>query len=505
MPKEAIVIGSGFGGLAAANRLQAMGLRVKLFEMRPKLGGRAYQLRENGYTFDMGPSLVTATEVIDSIFQAAGRSMTDYLDLVPLDPYYRVHFHDGTSIDYTGDPVHMKQQMERFDARDAARYDDFMESIRPIYDAVITGGLGAQPFDTVRSMVEFLPQAMRLKAYLPVTTYVNRYFRDFRHRFLYSFHPLFIGGNPFRSPSVYLMIPYLEAKQGVWYAKGGMYSLVEALARLFVDQGGLIQTDAEVTEIVVKDGRATGVVVNGEAHSADVVVSNADVSHTYRSLVAPSARGKWTDRKLERVDYTMSCFLLYLGVRRTYPELAHHTLILSERYKDLVEDIFERKILADDFSMYLHAPTRSDPSMAPPGGESLYVLIPVPNLTADVDWDKEAAPFTRKIIDFLEAWGLEGLSDNLEVCRQFTPLDFESQLHAAHGNAFGIEPKLLQTAYFRPHNRSEDVDGLYLVGAGTHPGAGVPGVMLSAEAVANCVGEDLDLIPSTSQRVEAHV
>lgn len=493
--KSAIVIGSGFGGLAVANRLQSMGMQVTLFESREKVGGRAYQLKEAGYTFDMGPSLITAPDIIEDIFAAAGRRVEEYADLQPLDPFYRIYFHDGSSIDYSGDAEAMKRQMERFDPCDAARYDEFMESLRPIYDTVITDGLGASPFDTIRSMIDFLPRAIGLKAYLPVAKYVQRYFRDFRHQFLFSFHPLFIGGNPFRAPSVYLMIPYLEAKQGVWYARGGMYALVEGLARLFADQGGVLKTNAPVTRILVENGAARGVVVDGEEIEADVVVSNADVAHTYRDLVPPEARKKWSDKRVARTDYTMSCFLLYLGVRKEYPNLAHHTIILSHRYRDLVEDIFSRKVLAEDFSIYLHAPTRSDPSMAPDGCESLYALIPVPNLSADIEWEQETEPFTQRVLAFLEGWGLDGLRDHLDVCRAFTPLDFERELNAFQGNAFGIEPKLSQTAYFRPHNRSEDVRNLYLVGAGTHPGAGVPGVMLSAEAVAGCIRADHSPIP----------
>lgn len=490
-----IVIGSGFGGLAVANRLQAMGMQVTLLEKRDKVGGRAYQFKEVGYTFDMGPSLITAPAIIDDIFQAAARRLEDYLDLIPLDPFYRIFFHDGSSFDYTGDAEQMKAQMRRYNPGDADRYDDFMAAIKPIYETIIEDRLGAQPFDTVRSMVNFTPKALKKGAFLPVSTFAKRFFKDFRHQFLFSFHPLFIGGNPFRAPSVYIMIPYLEREQGVWFTRGGMYSVVEALERLFVEQGGRIQTGAEVTEIRAVDGRATGVVAGGQYHEADLVVSNADVAHTYRHLIAPAHRSKWTDRRVERMDYTMSCFLLYLGVRKSYPQLEHHTLILTQRYKALLADIFDHKVLPDDFSMYLHAPTKTDPGMAPEGCESLYVLVPVANLRADIDWATEAQPFEDRVLDFLEAWGLDGLRDHLDVCRRFTPLDFASELNAFAGNAFGIEPKLTQTAYFRPHNRSEDLENLYFVGAGTHPGAGVPGVMLSAEATEYSIRRDLALAP----------
>ncbi len=487
---NAVVIGSGFGGLAAANRLASAGYQVKLFEQREKLGGRAYQLKSKGYTFDMGPSLITATDIIDSVFASAGKSMHDYIDLMPLDPFYRVYFHDGTHIDYSGDAEAMKRQMARFNERDAENYDRFMEAAKPVYDAVITDELGARPFDTIRSMVDFVPRAIKLNAWMPVSMFARRFFKDERHRFLFSFHPLFLGGNPFRAPSVYIMIPYLEREQGVWFARGGMYSLVEAFSRLFEEQGGQTFTSSGVDEIVVRDGKTVGVNVGGEFHEADVVVSNADVGYTYRKLIKHEHRRKWTDKRIDRLDQTMSCFLMYIGVRKQYPNLEHHTLILAERYKELLVDIFDRKILPDDFSMYLHVPTKSDPEMAPDGCESMYVLIPVANLRSGIDWSLEAPKFADKVLGFLEDWGLEGLRENLDVCELFTPDDFASELSAEYGNAFGIEPKLTQTAYLRPHNRSEDVENLYFVGAGTHPGAGVPGVLLSAETTAWCIEQD---------------
>jgi phytoene desaturase len=491
--RTAVVVGSGFGGLAAAARLQAAGVQVTLVEKREKLGGRAYQLRDRGYVFDMGPSLVTAPHVIDSIFRAGGRRLQDYVDLVSLDPFYRIYFHDGTHLDYVGDPERMKAQMERYSPRDAERFDAFLKDVRPIYDAVIGDRLGSKPFDTVGSMMRFLPRMAKLRAYVPVTRFVNRYFEDFRHRFIFSFHPLFVGGNPFSTPSIYLMIPFLEREGGVWFTRGGMYSLVEGLGRYFQELGGTILTGEEVEEITVRDGRATGVRTASRELPADLVVSNADPGHTYGSLVDARHRKRWTDRKLARTDWSMSCFLLYLGTRRQYPQLEHHTLILTERYKGLLKDIFGKKILPDDFSMYLHAPTRTDPEMAPPGCESMYVLVPVANQESGLEWSRIKDDFADKVIDFLEEWGLEDLRAEMEVLHVFTPEDFETQLNATAGNAFAINPKFTQTAWFRPHNRSEDVENLYLVGAGTHPGAGVPGVLLSAETTYGCIAEDFGL------------
>ena len=491
--RTAIVIGAGFGGLAVANRLQASGVDVTLLEKREEIGGRAYQLRDSGYTFDMGPSLITAPHIIDSIFSAAGKNLREYVDLMSLDPYYRIYFHDGTHIDYVGDPERMKAQMAQFDPEDAANFDGFMDEIRPIYDAVIGDRLGSKPFDSLGTMLRFLPRMAQLKAFLPVTTFVNRWFKDFRHRFIYSFHPLFVGGNPFKTPSIYLMIPFLEREGGVWFSKGGMYSVVEALGRLFAEQGGQLRTGQQVNEILIEDGRAVGVRTSAGEMRADLVVSNADPGHTYGTLVEPKSRKRWSDRKIASIDWSMSCFLLYLGTKRQYPQLAHHTLILSERYKALLHDIFGRKILPEDFSMYLHAPTRTDPDMAPPGCESMYVLIPVANQQSGIDWPALQERFADTVIDYLEEWGLDDLRDQIEVQHVFTPDDFESELNATWGNAFAIEPKFTQTAWFRPQNRSEDVKALYLVGGGTHPGAGVPGVLLSAETTFGCIAEDWGL------------
>ncbi len=486
------VIGSGFGGLSAAIRLQARGFNVSLFEKGPAIGGHAAQLQRDGYTFDMGPSLITAPFILERLFRAAGRELSDYLELLPLDPFYRIYFHNGSSLDYTGDADAMRRRIGELAPRDAEHYDRFMADTRRIYDAVITDGLGSAPFDSLGTMADFIPQALRLKAFTPAYKFVQRYFDDPRIRFTFSFHPLFIGGSPFRAPSVYLMIPYLEKSGGVWFTRGGMYSVVEALGRLFRELGGEIHVNAEVNEIVVENGRAVGLESAAGPWRGDAVVSNADVAHTYGRLLAPRHRRKWNDRKLNNVKYSMSCFLMYIGVRKQYPELLHHTLILSERYRELVADIFDRKVLPDDFSMYLHVPTRTDPGMAPPGCESMYVLIPVANLQADIDWSVRGPRFADAVLEYLENdFGMQGLRENIEVLETYGPEDFARERNSWFGSPWGIEPRLTQTAWFRPHNRSEDVRNLYFVGAGTHPGAGVPGVMLSAEVTEKVVLADL--------------
>ncbi len=498
---RAVVIGSGFGGLTAAVRLQAAGISTTLIEQRGQLGGRAGQIIDSGYTFDTGPSLITAPPLLEDIFHTAGKRLDDYVSLMPLDPFYRVWFHDNTYIDYRSDLEQMKASMARFDQRDADRLEPFFTKLAPIYDAVITEGLGARPFDSLGKMIGFIPRVVSLGAWMPVSQFVQQYFRNWRHHFLYSFHPLFLGGNPFRAPSIFLMIPFLEKEGGVWYANGGMFSLVKGLGQLFQDIGGEIRlhTSAlriEVTGTSSSRPRATGVQVIDRKDNvqftlnADIVVSNADVGHTYGKLLGKVKRQRWTDSRLKRIQQSMSCFLMYLGVKKKYPKLSHHTIILGPRYKGLVQDIFDRKILADDFSMYLHVPSRTEPSMAPSGGESIYILVPVPNLRSDTDWGDTAELMSDRVINALEKWGLEDLRSSIEVQHIFTPNEFESEYNSTSGNAFGIEPRITQTAWFRPHNRSEDIEGLYLVGAGTHPGAGVPGVVLSASATMHAIKED---------------
>jgi phytoene desaturase len=385
----------------------------------------------------------------------------------------------------------MKAQMRKFNPKDAENYDKFIEQSRLLYQAVIEEGLGSTPFMDIQSMIKFIPRALKLKALLPAYSFVKKYFEDPRHRFTFSFHPLFIGGNPFRAPSIYLMIPYLEKHGGVWFTNGGMYSVVEAFEKVFKEIGGKVVTNAEVEKIQIENGRAVGVKTKSADYKADLVVSNADLAHTYKDLINQQHRKKYTDRHVKNMKYSMSAFLLYLGVKKQYPQLLHHTLILSERYKGLVNDIFKNKILPEDQSMYLHVPSRSDAGMAPEGSESMYVLIPVTNMDADIDWDAKKESYAKHILNFLEKdFKLDGLQENLEVLEIFTPKDFAVTQNAHLGSAWGVEPTLMQSAYFRPHNRSEDIPNLYFVGASTHPGAGVPGVLLTAEATEQVILSD---------------
>lgn len=483
-----VVIGSGFAGLASAIRLQAQGHQVTIVERREKVGGRAYQLIDRGYVFDMGPSLITAPDLIDDVFAAAGRSTADYVRLVPLDPFYRIYFDDGRHFEYAGDQARMEAEVAKFNPADVAGYRRLMAGVKAIYDRAFDD-LAHQPFLKRSGFVKILPDLARLNAVRSVYAYVASYLRDPHLRKVFSFHPLFLGGNPFTTSSIYAIIPYLERLGGVHFALGGMYSLVEGFQRLFTELGGAIETNAEVVEIEVQCGRARGVITrDGRRVPADAVVSNADVAATYRDLIAPQWRRRWTDHRLGRMRYSMSSFLLYLGLDRRYDKLRHHTILIGDRYKGLVADIFGGR-LADDFSIYLHAPTMTDPSMAPPGHESVYLLVPVPHLGGDVvDWDTYGDTFRDKIVHYLEHdFGLPGFASSIQVEHRFTPLDFQRELGAHLGTGWQMEPTLFQSAYFRPHNRSEDVRGLYLAGAGTHPGAGLPGTLLSAEITASLI------------------
>jgi len=489
--KKVAIIGSGFGGLALAVRLQGQGYKVTVFEKQDKVGGHAYQLKKDGYTFDMGPSLITATEIIDDVFKSAGEEREKYLGYIPLDPYYRIYFHDKTFIDYNGDSDAMKSQLAKFNKDDAKAYDKFMEYSSKLYKIVISDRMGSQPFLSMKDFFKAAPKIISTKSMLSCYTNVKFFFKDFRSRFIFSFHPLFIGGSPFNSPSLYLMIPYLEKVGGVWFTKGGMYSLIAALEKVFKKHGGIVKISTEVYKIIIEDGKAVGVKTKNGEEKFDLVVSNAHFAHTYKDLIEQDKLNKWKKDNVNKMKYSMSCYLAYIGTKKQYPELKHHTLILSERYKGLIDDIFENKVLADDFSMYLHVPTKTDSSMAPKGCESMYVLIPTPNLKADVDWKVEKDRFTKRVLDFLENdFGMKDLQENIDFLEVFTPMDFLSERNNYLGSAWGVQPTLFQSANFRPHNRSEDVENLYLVGASTHPGAGVPGVLLTAETTEKLIVKD---------------
>jgi phytoene desaturase len=481
--RQAIVIGAGFGGLAAAIRLGARGYRVVLLEKQATLGGRARVFQQDGFTFDAGPTIITAPFLFAELWRLCGRQMADDVTLLPVSPFYRIRFHDGTYFNYSGDSAAMRAEVARISPGDVEGYERF---IRHSETTCRIGfeELGDVPFGHWTDMVKVAPDLLRLGGHRSVYSLVSRFIKHPKLRIVFSFHPLLIGGNPFTASAIYTLIPFLERNWGVHFAQGGTGRLVAGLAKLVRGQGGVIRCDAEVAQILVSEGRASGVrLASGEALPADVVVSNADSAWTYRKLLGATPRRRWTDRRLARARYSMGLFVWYFGTDRRYDDVAHHTIMLGPRYRELLQDIFKRQVLAEDFSLYLHRPTASDVSLAPAGGDAFYVLSPVPHLGGTTDWRIAAEPYRQAIMRHLAQTVLPDLPKHVVTSRVMTPLDFRDELCAWHGAAFGLEPVLLQSAWFRPHNKSEDIPGLYLVGAGTHPGAGVPGVLSSAKVL----------------------
>lgn len=487
MSKKIIVIGSGFGGLATAVRMAARGYEVEIFEKRDKLGGRAYVYEINGFKFDGGPTVITAPFMFDELFAAAGKRREDYVTFVECDPFYRIFDHQGRQFNYNGDEAYILEQINRWNSTDKAGYQKFMGTTKAIFEKGFVE-LADKPFLSLLDMVKVAPDLIKLQSYLSVYRYAAQFVKDEFLRRCFSFHPLLVGGNPFDAPSIYAMIHYLEREWGIHYALGGTGALVAALGRLFEELGGRVRLEAEVDEILVEGRRIKGIrLADGTIHQADAVVSNADVAFTYRHLIPAQHRRIYTDHKIERMRYSMSLFVIYFGTKRRYTDtgLAHHNIILGERYRGLLNDIFRHKHLAQDFSLYLHMPTITDPSLAPAGHEAFYVLSPVPHLGAEVDWATAAKPYRDAIMQFLEDNYLPDLQANIVAEHSIDPRHFQNTLNSYLGSAFSLEPVLTQSAWFRPHNRSEEFENLYFVGAGTHPGAGLPGVLSSAKIAEN--------------------
>jgi phytoene desaturase len=490
MKKNIIVIGSGFGGLGAASRLLSAGHNVTILESRDKPGGRGYTYEMDGFKFDGGPTVITAPFLFDEIWEAAGKKREDYFELVPCDPFYRIFDWNNQPFDYNDNHEFILSEIEKRNPRDKEGYTKFLSTTKAIFEKGFIE-LADKPFLNISDMLKVAPDLVRLKSHETVYQYVSGFIEDEFLRRCFSFHPLLVGGNPFDTTSIYAMIHYLEREWGVHYALGGTGSIVNAMVKLIEEQGGKLHVNQKVEEIIVKNGRVRGVELsNGDKLDADIVVSNADVATTYRELIAPHHRRKYTDRRIERMRYSMSLFVIYFGTNRRYRDqgIAHHNIILSDRYKGLLKDVFKTKKVADDFSLYLHMPTLTDPSMAPEGHEAFYVLSPVPHLDSGTDWTEFAPIYRDRIMNFLEENYLPGLSDSLVSEHYIDPLHFRDTLHSYKGSAFSVEPILTQSAWFRPHNKSEDVDGLYFVGAGTHPGAGLPGVLSSSKIAENLIG-----------------
>jgi len=488
---RAAVIGSGFGGLSLAIRLQSSGFDVTVIESRDKPGGRAYVWEDEGFIFDAGPTVITDPDCLKELFTISGRKIEDYVELMPVNPFYRLVWEDGDVFDYVNDQAELDRQIAARNPADVEGYRKFHAYSEELYQKGYVE-LGAVPFLDFGSMIASAPALMKLQAWRSVYDKVSSFVKDEHVRQALSFHSLLVGGSPFATSSIYALIHALERRGGVWFPRGGTGALIRGLVRLFEDLGGTLRLNAPVQKITTKDGRVTGIINHeGGFEAFDTVASNADVMHTYRELLVDDPRGKKVGKALEGKRWSPSLFVIYFGLKAEHPDIRHHTICFGPRYRDLIGEIYNKDGLADDFSLYLHSPCATDPGMAPPGCSSFYVLSVVPNLeTADIDWSEQGPAYRDKILKYLEDRYIPNLSRDLVTSRIFTPDDFTSELNAWNGAAFSLEPLLTQSAFFRTHNRDDVIPNLYFVGAGTHPGAGIPGVVGSAKATAGLMIDD---------------
>ena len=523
--KTALVIGSGIGGIACAMRLQSLGFDTRLLEKLDAPGGRAYVRRADGFTFDMGPTVLTVPHFIEELFSleqdhamlgepdfppgvldeskrilsgiSGGPNTSRYIEIIPILPFYRIYFDDDTYFDYDADPVRVREQIARLAPEDLDGYERFHEAARAIFNRGFLE-LGYTYFGNVGQMLGVVPDLLKLGAVQPLFSLIKKYFKSDKMRQVFSFEPLLVGGNPMKVPAIYAMIHFVEKTWGIHFAKGGTGALVSAMVKKFEEMGGTLQLNAEVSSIdVVKRGGkrvATGVTLaSGQVLPADLVVSNADYATTYMKMIDKAHRRINRDALVKFRKQSMSLMVIYFGYRRQDgdPDLQHHNIILGPRYEELLTDIFERKILGPDFSQYLHIPTLTDASLAPEGHHAAYTLIPVPNNQSDLNWSAIGEGFKDKVLTFLEERGyIPNLKERLVYQSFVTPDYFEQTLGSYVGNGFGVEPVLTQTAFFRPHNRSEDVSNLYLVGQSTQPGGGTPSVMMSAKMTVREIARD---------------
>lgn len=489
---HAIVIGAGLGGLASAMRLGAKGYAVTVLDRLDLPGGRGSSITQNGYRFDLGPTIVTVPQGLRDLWAACGRDFDRDVDLRPMDPFYEIRWPDGSTFAARQDDDAMNAEVARLSPGDVAGYRKFLNDSEDRYWFGYEN-LGRRPMSELWELIKVLPRFVWLRADRSVYAHAARRVRDPRLRFALSFHPLFIGGDPFRVTSMYILVSHLEKAFGVHYAMGGVQAIAKAMAQVVRDQGGQVKFGVEVDEITVENGRASGVrLTDGRQLRADVVVSNADAGHTYTRLLRNRPRKRWTDAKLKRTRWSMGLFVWYFGTKGTrdmWADVGHHTIVVGPRYQAHIKDIFIKGHLADDMSLYVHRPSVTDPSVAPAGDDTFYVLSPVPHLGHDngVDWATEEEPYRQKMLAMLEERLLPGLAGRVTESLVFTPETFRDRYLSPLGAGFSIEPRILQSAYFRPHNVSEELPGLFLTGAGTHPGAGVPGVIGTAEVLGQLV------------------
>ena len=480
---KSIVIGSGFGGIAAALRLKAKNHNVTLIEKHPDLGGRARIFKKNGFTFDAGPTVITAPYLIEELFQLFNKKPKDYIKLSPLKIWYRFIYEDGDQFDYSGDEEEMKKQIKQINEEDVIGYEKLVKFTKKIFDKGFTE-LADVPFDKPLVMMKQLPSLLKLKSYKSVYELVSSYIKNEKLRRMLSMHPLLVGGNPFTTTSIYGLILYLEKKWGIHYSMGGTGNIIKGLEKLMIEEGVDIIKGQEVKNIISKNNKIEGVKLdNQKVINANNVICNADPSAVYEKLLNQTKTNFLFEWKQKRMQYSMGLFVYYFGTKKTYPNVEHHTIKFGDRYKEHLNDIFDKKKLNNDISYYLHRPSATDKTMAPEGNDCFYVLVPVPNNQSKIDWKVEGDKMKDLVIDKMEKALLPNLRENIIEDFYLTPDYFEKELNTKFGSGFSIQPKFTQSAYFRFHNKSEVCDGLYFVGAGTHPGAGVPGVLSSAKVL----------------------
>ena len=484
MAKKIIIIGSGFGGLAAALRMRAKGFDVTLVEKHKDLGGRARVFKKDKFTYDAGPTVITAPYLFDELFSLFNKKISDYVKIVPLDLWYRFVFNDGEKFDYNGDDKAMEEQVKKFSSKDYAGYKKLVNFTEKIFDKGFTD-LSDRPFNNLVFMLKQVPALLKLKSYKSVYSLVSNYISNEKLRRVFSMHPLLVGGNPFSTTSIYTLILFLEKKWGIHYSMGGTGSVVNALEKLMREENIKIIKNAEVTEILTKNKVVKSIEINNsEIIDCDYVICNSDPPNVYKNLIKSKNNYNFLfKQKMKRMDYSMGLFVYYFGSKKKYDDVAHHTIYFGKSYEKHLDKIFEKKILSDDISYYLHRPSATDPGMAPDGQDAFYVLVPVPNNLSKINWSNEGEKFKNLVLDKMDKSVLPGIKENVVSDFYLTPDYFEKDLATLHGSGFSIQPKFSQSAYFRFHNQSEIFENLYFVGAGTHPGAGMPGVLSSAKVL----------------------
>ena len=484
MTKKVIVIGSGFGGLASALRLRAKGYEVTLLEKHPDLGGRARVFKKGNFIYDGGPTVITAPYLIEELFSLFNKKISNYVKIVPLDLWYRFVFNDGETFDYSGNEKSMENEIKKFSEKDYEGYNKLVKFTEKIFDKGFTD-LSDKPFNNFSFMIKQIPSLLNLKSYKSVYGLVSNYISNEKLRRVFSMHPLLVGGNPFTTTSIYTLILFLEKKWGIHYSMGGTGSVVKALEKLMEEENIRIIKDAEVTEIISKNKDVKAVKINkSKIIDCDYVVCNSDPPNVYKNLIKSKDNYNFLfKQKMKRMDYSMGLFVYYFGSKKQYKNVAHHTIYFGKSYEEHLEKIFEKKVLSEDISYYLHRPSATDPNMSPNGQDAFYVLVPVPNNLSNISWSNEGEKFKDLILDKMDKSVLPGIKENVVSDFYLTPDYFEKDLATLHGSGFSIQPKFSQSAYFRFHNQSEVFDNLFFVGAGTHPGAGMPGVISSAKVL----------------------